>query len=104
MSDADRATRERLLGEATRPFAESGFNKVTVREISASARAKVAAVSKPLGDKMALCSEVVVRFLAGVAGRHGQTSGGGEGVGGGGGGGGGSGEGVWRVRGAAGWG
>jgi AcrR family transcriptional regulator len=61
-SDVD--TRERLLTHAARLFADSGFHKVTVREISTAAGANVAAVNYHFGDKMGLYREVVDRCLA----------------------------------------
>ena len=50
----DLATKERLLREATRLFAERGFKKVTVRDICAAARANVAAVNYHFGGKPGL--------------------------------------------------
>jgi AcrR family transcriptional regulator len=61
--DDDLATRDRLLTQAARLFAERGFNKVTVREISTAARANDAAVNYHYGDKMGLYAEVVERCL-----------------------------------------
>jgi AcrR family transcriptional regulator len=60
----DQATRERVLAVAAELFAERGFKKVTVREISAAATANVAAVNYYFGDKMGLYTEVVERCLA----------------------------------------
>lgn len=61
--DVDPATRERLITHGARLFAERGFNKVTVREISTAAKANVAAVNYHFGDKMGLYREVVDRCL-----------------------------------------
>jgi AcrR family transcriptional regulator len=55
----DRETRERLLRIAARLFAERGFKKVTVRDISRAARANVASVNYHFGDKLALYREVL---------------------------------------------
>jgi TetR/AcrR family transcriptional regulator, regulator of cefoperazone and chloramphenicol sensitivity len=55
----DRETRERLLREAERLFADRGFNGVTVREICSAARANVAAVNYYFGDKLELYREVM---------------------------------------------
>jgi AcrR family transcriptional regulator len=62
--DVDLATRERLITHGAELFAERGFKKVTVREISAAAKANVAAVNYYFGDKMGLYSEIVERCLA----------------------------------------
>jgi TetR/AcrR family transcriptional regulator, regulator of cefoperazone and chloramphenicol sensitivity len=58
MSD-DRETRHRLLKAAERLFAERGFKRVTVREISLAARANVAAVNYHFGDKLGLYRHVL---------------------------------------------
>ena len=63
MSHDDPITRERVLMHGARLFAERGFNKVTVREISAAAKANVASVNYHFGDKMGLYKEVVERSL-----------------------------------------
>lgn len=60
---ADLDTRERLLTHAARLFAERGFHKVTVREISTAAGANVASVNYHFGDKMGLYREIVERCL-----------------------------------------
>jgi AcrR family transcriptional regulator len=52
-------TRERLIEAAGHLFAESGFKKVTVREIVARAHANIAAVNYHFGDKLGLYREVV---------------------------------------------
>jgi AcrR family transcriptional regulator len=62
--DVDLATRERLITHGAELFAERGFKKVTVREISAAAKANVAAVNYYFGDKMGLYTEIVERCLA----------------------------------------
>jgi len=55
----DRATRQRLLETAAHLFAERGFSKVTVRDISREAAANVAAINYHFGDKLGLYEEVV---------------------------------------------
>ena len=55
----DHETRERLLTAATRLFAESGFDAVTVRDISDRAKANVAAVNYHFGGKVGLYDEVM---------------------------------------------
>jgi len=55
----DPATRARLLAAAERLFADRGFKKVTVREISRAARANVAAVNYHFGDKLGLYRAVL---------------------------------------------
>jgi AcrR family transcriptional regulator len=52
-------TRERLVEAALELFAEHGFRKVTVRDISRRARANLAAVSYHFGDKLGLYTEIV---------------------------------------------
>jgi len=59
MSGRDRETRERLLRTAARLFAERGFKKVTVRDISRTARANVASVNYHFRDKLGLYREVL---------------------------------------------
>lgn len=59
----DQATRDRLLAEATRLFAEHGFQRVTVREICAAARANVAAVNYHFRDKLGLYREIIEQSL-----------------------------------------
>ena len=59
MTGHDAETRERLLKSATRLFAERGFKRVTVRDISRAARANVAAVSYHFGSKLGLYREVL---------------------------------------------
>lgn len=55
----DRETRDRLLAEAARLFADQGFRKVTVREICRAAGANVAAVNYHFGDKLGLYRDVL---------------------------------------------
>jgi AcrR family transcriptional regulator len=62
----ERETRERLLREARRLFAEQGFRKVTVRDICQAARANVAAVNYHFGDKMGLYREVLQQAIDGM--------------------------------------
>lgn len=57
-------TRTQLLDHAAQLFAERGFKKVTVREISVVAGANVAAVNYHFGDKLGLYREVVERAMA----------------------------------------
>lgn len=52
-------TRQRLIEVATRQFAERGFKRVTVRDISHEARANVAAVNYHFRDKLGLYREVL---------------------------------------------
>lgn len=56
-------TRARLLDAATRLFTERGFGKVTVRDITAAARANLAAVSYHFRDKAGLYEEVLALGL-----------------------------------------
>ncbi len=55
----DQKTRQRLLETALRLFAEHGFSKVTVRQISQAADANLAAINYHFGDKLGLYTEVV---------------------------------------------
>jgi AcrR family transcriptional regulator len=55
----DLETRERLLNAATRLFAETGFAKVTVRDICERANANVAAVNYHFGGKVGLYERVL---------------------------------------------
>lgn len=64
----DAATRNRVLGAATRLFAERGFRRVTVRDICDAAGANVASVNYHFGDKERLYREVVESALATVRG------------------------------------
>ncbi len=52
-------TRERILQAAERLFAEHGFRRVTVRDISRAAGVNLAAINYPFGDKLGLYREVV---------------------------------------------
>lgn len=63
-SASDVATRERLLDVATELFAEHGFKRVTVRQISQAARANVAAVNYHFGDKRGLYRAIVAGAIA----------------------------------------
>jgi AcrR family transcriptional regulator len=56
-------TRTRLLGAAMRLFTERGYGKVTVRDITAAARANLAAVSYHFRDKAGLYEEVLALGL-----------------------------------------
>ncbi len=57
-------TRDQLLGHAAELFAERGFHKVTVREISDGVGANVAAVNYHFGDKLGLYREIVEGNIA----------------------------------------
>jgi AcrR family transcriptional regulator len=59
MSGRDLETRERLLRTGEKLFADRGFKRVTVREISRGARANVAAVNYHFGNKLGLYREVM---------------------------------------------
>jgi AcrR family transcriptional regulator len=52
-------TRQRLLEAARKLFTESGFAKVTVRDITSEAQANLAAVSYHFGDKLGLYEAVL---------------------------------------------
>lgn len=56
-------TRQRLLDAAMHLFTERGFGKVTVRDITAAARANLAAVSYHFRDKAGLYEEVLALGL-----------------------------------------
>lgn len=73
MADWTPLTRDRVLTEATRLFAERGFNKVTVREICVAAKANVASVNYHFGDKLGLYTEIVDQGLAGLESETRQT-------------------------------
>jgi TetR/AcrR family transcriptional regulator, regulator of cefoperazone and chloramphenicol sensitivity len=66
---SDSRTKERLIGAATRVFAERGFNDTTVREISALAGANLAAVNYHFGSKDKLYAAVLENFLQSTFGR-----------------------------------
>ena len=55
----DHETRQRVLQTAARLFSESGFKRVTVREICREAEANVASVNYHFRDKLGLYGEVV---------------------------------------------
>jgi AcrR family transcriptional regulator len=55
----DPETRARVLQAAERLFGERGFKRVTVREISHTARVNLAAVNYHFGDKLGLYREVL---------------------------------------------
>jgi AcrR family transcriptional regulator len=57
-------TRERLLAAGLELFAEHGFHKVTVRDISHHAEANLAAVSYHFGDKFGLYGAIVEAAIA----------------------------------------
>ena len=62
-SREDLETRERLLDAAARLFAERGFARVTVRDISRKARANVAAVNYHFGGKDGLYDAVMRKAI-----------------------------------------
>ena len=72
-SPHDDETRDRLLRTALALFAERGFAKVTVRDISRAADANVAAVSYHFGDKLGLYKEAVRNALSGVRRSNDET-------------------------------
>ncbi len=59
VDERDVETRQRLLAAATRLFAESGFNAVTVRDICTRANANVAAVNYHFNGKVGLYEDVM---------------------------------------------
>ena len=61
-----RETRDRLLDEAERLFAERGFEATSVRDITAAAGANLAAVNYHFGGKDKLYREVFRRRLSAV--------------------------------------
>jgi AcrR family transcriptional regulator len=63
MGEQDQETRARLLNAAARLFAERGFAKVTVRDISKKARANVAAVNYHFGGKDGLYAAVMRKAI-----------------------------------------
>lgn len=64
LSLRDRETRQRLLETAAHLFAQRGFRKVRVRDISHQAATNIAAIHYHFGDKLGLYEEVI-RFAAG---------------------------------------
>lgn len=64
MAGRDPHTRQRVLETAAHLFADRGFRKVTIREISRRARANVAAVNYHFGDKAGLYHEVLDMAIA----------------------------------------
>lgn len=59
----DPATHERILDAAERLFAEHGFNATSLRQITTSATANLAAVNYHFGDKENLYTEVIRRRI-----------------------------------------
>jgi AcrR family transcriptional regulator len=76
---SEQYTRERLLQEATRLFADQGFKKVTVREICRAAEANVAAINYHFGDKLGLYRAVVQQAIDASVQSNVQARGAGEG-------------------------
>ncbi len=58
------SSRARILTAAERLFAEHGFRRVTVRDISRAARVNLAAVNYHFGDKLGLYQEIVRSAIA----------------------------------------
>ena len=58
------STREKLVAVAGKLFAESGFDGVSLRELTAEAGTNLGAVTYHFGSKEALFGEVVVRKIA----------------------------------------
>lgn len=56
-------TRQRLLEAAEQLFAEQGFEKVTVRDVTEKAGANVAAVNYHFGSREGLVEKVIERYL-----------------------------------------
>ena len=65
---AEAGTRERILETATALFAELGFRRVTVRDISRAAGVNLAAISYHFGDKAGLYREVVQAAIDAIRG------------------------------------
>ena len=65
---AEPSTRARIREAAEQLFAEHGFRRVTVRDISRAARVNVAAVNYHFGDKMGLYQEVVQSAIEAMRG------------------------------------
>jgi TetR/AcrR family transcriptional regulator, regulator of cefoperazone and chloramphenicol sensitivity len=63
MAGHDHETHARLLNAAAELFAARGFKDVTVREISAAARANLAAVNYHFGGKLGLYQQVVSKAI-----------------------------------------
>jgi AcrR family transcriptional regulator len=64
LSETHDATRERLLEAAIRLFADQGYERTSIRELTNAAGCNVAAVNYHFGDKKALYSEAFRRLLA----------------------------------------
>jgi AcrR family transcriptional regulator len=62
-------TRSRLIEAAGQVFAESGFQRATVREICARAGVNIALVNYHFGDKLELYSEVLRRSIGAPHGK-----------------------------------
>lgn len=72
--DKDNAIRQRLVDAASKVFAEKGFSRATIREISMRAGANVAAISYYWGDKENLYKRVVEELVVDRARSHPLTS------------------------------
>lgn len=57
-TDTEQVTRKRLIDVATRMFAQNGFDGVSVRQITAEAKANIGAVNYHFGSKEDLIKEV----------------------------------------------
>lgn len=66
MTDTESTTKSALLDAATAIFAEKGYPGASVREITAAARANLAAITYHFGSKAALFEAVMVRALSGL--------------------------------------
>lgn len=62
----DNETRERILNTAERLFAEKGFSKVTLRELTARAETNLAAVNYYFGSKDKLLLALIRRAAKGI--------------------------------------
>jgi AcrR family transcriptional regulator len=74
------STRARIRESAEQLFAERGFRRVTVRDISRAARVNVAAVNYHFGDKLGLYQEVVQAAIEAMRGTTAAARRAGEGL------------------------